>query len=243
MLLHPSGGLLYHLRALRYRKPLWKPFSTQLEPWLSEAFRGCSELLVVGPSAGYCLSSRFLKQFNKIYFIEPDPIARLLFTGRSLKWPHGATAKSIASTHAILDPSPMRFLKILDSMPRAGVLFSNILGQLSLYLDDFDEASKRPWVLNPGAIETLLENRTWASFHDRLSGPGNVLLEEFVSEAGALSNDVLASFFFTQAPKGLADHDCLLFPKARNVQYWAWELTPGRFHLIEGLKNKANGAL
>lgn len=240
---------MYHWRALRFRKKLWRPFAEHIDEWLESWNPQSSELLLLGPSAGYCLPKRFLSRFHRVIFVEPDPVARLFFRQkyftelfrsknmRSIELFNALrSTRSLTASNALLDPSPVKFLKLIESFPNAAVLFSNVLGQLSLYAEELASKSKRPWCLNPGAIENVLANRNWASFHDRLSGAGHVSLESFTSESGSLSNELLASFFFDEVPHGLVDHDCALFPHTREARYWAWELTPGHFHLIEGIK-------
>lgn len=75
-LLTPSGGLVYHLRAWRYRAGLWAPFRQAVETWLASALLGPGELVLVGPSGGHCLPEVVLRRFERIVVLEPDPLAR-----------------------------------------------------------------------------------------------------------------------------------------------------------------------
>lgn len=80
--LSPSGGLTYHLRALRWRRRLWTPFRAQVAAWLAAWQPPCSELLLLGPSAGYTLDPAFLSRFAAIHAVEPDPLAHWLLRRR-----------------------------------------------------------------------------------------------------------------------------------------------------------------
>ena len=75
-LLAPSGGLVYHLRALRHRHGLWAPFQRVVADWLAGWQPGRRELVIVGPSAGYALPAGFLRRFERVTALEPDPLAR-----------------------------------------------------------------------------------------------------------------------------------------------------------------------
>src|SRR5215216_4794788 len=71
----PSGGLVYHARALRHRSGLWAPFRRAVDEWLAEALPPADELILVGPSAGHCLPLERLARFRRLLVLEPDPVA------------------------------------------------------------------------------------------------------------------------------------------------------------------------
>ena len=48
--LHASGGLIWHLRALRYRNSLWQPFRQTVQAWLESWQPPTDKLLIVGTS-------------------------------------------------------------------------------------------------------------------------------------------------------------------------------------------------
>jgi len=48
-LLHPSGGLLYHLRAWRWQNMRWLPFHSEVARWLDAWQPEAAELVLVGP--------------------------------------------------------------------------------------------------------------------------------------------------------------------------------------------------
>ncbi len=64
-LLSPTGGLVYHLRALRHRRGLWAPFHRAVANWLA-GWQPGRELVIVGPSAGYALPAGFLMRFERV---------------------------------------------------------------------------------------------------------------------------------------------------------------------------------
>ena len=63
-LVSPTGGLIYHWRAWRYRRSLWRPFIEPLAIWLADWTPAERALLLVGPSAGYCLPAALLERFE-----------------------------------------------------------------------------------------------------------------------------------------------------------------------------------
>ncbi|NDG85242.1 MAG: hypothetical protein EBX52_09445, partial [Proteobacteria bacterium] len=70
-----SGGVFYHLRALRYRKAYWDQHHNGVRKFLEEWNPASKKLLLVGPSAGYSLPSDWLARFDSIEAFEPDPVA------------------------------------------------------------------------------------------------------------------------------------------------------------------------
>ena len=77
-----SGGLGYHLRALRFRHSLWAPYIATVQRWLHDWRPPTDTLVVVGPSAGYALDAAFLARFRSVRALEPDPLARTLLRRR-----------------------------------------------------------------------------------------------------------------------------------------------------------------
>ena len=58
--LSPSGGLVYHLRALRHRHG-WQPYADRLAGWLQAWSPPCRSLVLIGPSAGWTLPAALKK--------------------------------------------------------------------------------------------------------------------------------------------------------------------------------------
>src|SRR5206468_353043 len=118
------------------------------------------------------------------------------------------------------------------------VLFCNFLGQMR-FLDE--EAALGPsfsaW---KAALPALLRGRSWASFHDRLSGEALPRISEESGRASDIVPDaeVLSRFYASDARSGqveLLDHlTGDLFPGAPR-RFIHWELTPRNHHLIEAV--------
>ncbi len=224
--LSPAGGIRYHLRALRYRPQLWAGFTRPLAEWLSEWQPREERLLLVGPSAGYCLPEETLARFAVIDAVEPDPLARALFMQRfpslaqRLRW------------HAddYFHPAA-RLVELRLLFPAHAVLFSNVLGQLDLASND--ERWKE-------TLEEFTCGRSWLSFHDRLSGPLRPQLVGMSPPfAPTVSNDELAARLWPRPPSRLEleDHGTEGLFRHAERRYFVWHLRPDYFHLIEGVRD------
>lgn len=223
-LLSPAGGLVYHGRAWRYRQTLWQAFLRPLAGWLGSWAPTEPALLLVGPSAGYCLPAAVLERFERITGIEPDPLARWLFARR---------LPTIARRTTWVPVDPFLSADALADLgrrtPHHAVLFANVLGQLATLYPD------ARWI---AGLPALLARRSWASFHDRLSC-SLALSSPAVSEpvaADARDVDLLARFHPGPLPSTveIVDHGTqTLFPPDVLRRYLAWQLTPRSHHLIE----------
>ena len=164
----PSGGPVWHWRAL-WRLWRWAGFKSELARHLENWRPPSDRLLLMGPSAGWCLPSAFLARFKTIDAVDIDPLAPLLF-----RFNHGlALARSGTSLTFHKLNLFREFDSILKAYPEHAILFSNVLGQ-HLFHDE-DQARAQATI---EAIKLSLYNRYWASFHDRLSGaypPGKTL--------------------------------------------------------------------
>jgi len=222
--LSPSGGMLWHLRALRFRSH-WAQFLSHLEGWLDSWQHGCSGLLLLGPSAGWCLPEKFLCGFSRIHAVEFDPVAPLLFGllhGRSL----GRSASRLTWQRADLFDQLERLLEL---HPDYAVLFSNVLGQHALHRSEPGRAEA-----DLNELSRRLAGRRWASFHDRLSGdwlqskplPAPIRLAA-AEDAHALARRVAGSgVWYDHLTTHVLPQDCprLILP---------WPIRPGRLHWIE----------
>lgn len=233
---NPAGGLRYHLRALQYRNTLWQDFILPLNHWLADWKPPEKKLIIFGSSGGYCLSSDFLSRFSEILVLEPDPIAWQIFKFRFRK-----SAKLFWNTKDFISPVNNEFhsamLKdFIDNHQGSAVFFTNLLGQLSqLHTEATDDPSFSKWKSElPGS----LNNHSWASFHDRVSGtiPPDCRIQNRPVSGNAFSNDELVQMFYSgnYTRIDLVDH-CTsdLFPQTPKI-YFKWELIPGYYHLIEG---------
>jgi hypothetical protein len=229
-LLHPSGGLVYHWRAWRWRRTLWAPFHDQVRRWLTDWRPGEKHLVLVGPSGGYALSSQFLERFPRITVLEPDALARRIlarrFPEQRFAWRSGE-----------LLARPGGFAWLAATYPDAAFLFCNLLGQSPVGAEaGFD---RRVWLED---WQSALAVRAWASWHDLASTSrppdraGVLALSQ-----GQPHDDVLAHFWLGGELE-IHDHECAgLFP-ALPRQCVVWRLTPKHYQLIEWISGRGGDA-
>jgi len=240
--LNEAGGLRYHLRGFRYAETLWQPFRFALAEWLYGWEPPEKKLVVVGASGGWCIQPFFFERFTEVLCLEPDPLAHLVFRRRLARAPLEARPKLRfeRSDHLLHDPG--RLVRLLEAEGDACVLFSNVLGQLIALLG-LESADDPRLAAIRAAVAEATAKRSWASFHDRLSGRYEPELEQGVRANERLSDaEVLRRFFpaleGTEPPRGgrveLLDHlTAGFFPAGRPHSYFAWPLLPRVFHLIE----------
>jgi hypothetical protein len=234
-LFSPSGGLVYHLRALRSRDTLWQPFRSALGAWLAQHLPPGGELVVVGPSAGHCLPLGLLSGFERVVALEPEPLARWLLArrlgpGRLELERRDLLVQPLLSGSAGLDV-------LLRQKPQASLLFCNVLGQLHF-------AGEQQQARFQGEFRRrllpLLAGRRWASFHDFWSldrdrtEPSPTALD-FARQP---SDDELGVAWFGPrgAPVKVLEHGTReLFPAALPRRYFGWQLTPSALHVVEAV--------
>jgi hypothetical protein len=236
-LLGPSGGLVYHGRALCYRDTLWSTFRASVADWLARRLPVGDELLLVGPSAGHCLPLQQLSRFRRVLVLEPDPLARYLLRAGLGPQPH-VEVEPRDSLVAPLLSGAAGLDAVLERRPRAAVLFCNVLGQLHFELSDeqqpvWHEAFRR-------RILPLLEGRDWASFHDRWSldfGSAEARPEARAFSERPSDDELAEAWFGTSGPvRTVLDHGTSeLFPAALPRRYFSWQITPRALHVVEAL--------
>jgi hypothetical protein len=257
--LNPTGGLRYHLRAARYRRGLWAPFAQEVARFLAGWDPPERELLLLGPSGGYCLDLGFLRRFDVVTAVEIDPLARWILARRAraalgdarteLRWDRRDHLGP--DTDGRFSIAPLRAL--LAEHPRSAALFCNVLGQLPLLGPDPDpdaplepvEGSFERWLLD---LPKALEGHSWASFHDRLSGtlrPEGLSPDEPVPWR---SSEQLVEECYTDPPPGvepvLNDHRTSWLARELPRLELRWQLEPGVFHLVEAVsvRRSASGS-
>jgi len=244
--LNPAGGLRYHLRGFRHARALWWPFRFALAEWLYGWQPPERRLVLVGPSAGYCLEPLTLERFDEIICLEPDPVARFLFARRLRRAKLERLPRLRFEARDLILEDPARFAAFLAEIGEAAVLFSNFLGQMRVLLDLAGPDARLEAVKR--SIVAALEGRSWASFHDRVSGALRPLAREPLDADRRLSNDEITAIYFgahtldrddrvliaAGGERPLLDHLTEgMFPAERPHRYFVWELEPGQFHLIE----------
>lgn len=234
----PSGGLVYHARALRYRDGLWAPFRAALADWLEHRLPPDDELILIGPSGGHCLPLPLLSRYRRLTVLEPDPLARRILQLRL------APARLVVEHRDLLLAPLLSGARGLDALlerrPRASLLFCNLLGQVQIDLvDDLQERFQSEFRRR---VLPLLAGRRWASFHDRWSldraqdaspAPPTALRFERRPSDEQLA---LACFGAVGATVTAFDHGASsLFPDAWPRRYFSWQLTPQALHVVEGV--------
>lgn len=230
---NPSGGLKYHLRALRHRTRAWQPYRAGLAAWLSTWHPGRRSLAIVGPSAGHCLPLDALTQFERFVVFEIDPLARYILKRRM---------------QAALPDRPVRFIaedmwlrpvNEGEGIPQSlledsALLFSNIIGQVSYMLEPGQYSGfLRAW---KASLFPFLERTPWASFHDRVSGdvPPYAPLP---TRNGYLTDSEISALYEGDPSRErieLNDHRSQeLLPRGYRYHYLHWPLTRTSHHLIE----------
>lgn len=213
--LSPSGGLTYHLRALRWRHRLWAPFRARVAAWLAAWQPPCSELLLLGPSAGYTLDPAFLARFAAIHTVEPDPLARWLlrrrFPGLPLRF---------LDLQAFDEAGPAR---LAAGHPAAAILFANLLGQVH----DTDATA----ALAPRLVAALA-GRHWASYHDLLSASARPTRPCAGLDRLAADPTALARRLWAGQGIEVADHGTAGLAGGGPSELALWPLTPRRWQLV-----------
>lgn len=240
-LFNPAGGLRYHLRARRHGPGLWQPFRWALGEWLLGWKPPETTLVVFGPSGGYCLQPFLFERFERVVCFEPDPLAYAIFGRRLARAPleRRPRLERIAEDHLVRHPE--RLAPRLDSLGPAALLFSNLIGQLPILLADA-KLDASVLARTKEEIAGAASQRSFASFHDRLSGEVRLEFEQpLIAESRLDDRELLEAVYHAgerddAASLGLVNHRSGgLFPATLPHAYFSWELEPGLFHLIEGV--------
>jgi hypothetical protein len=240
-LFNPAGGLRYHLRAYRHSARLWQPFRWTLGEWLLGWRPPETTLALFGPSGGYCLQPFLLERFERVICFEPDPLAYAIFRRRIDRAPldRRPVLERVAEDHLLLHPGRLR--PRLETLGGAALLFSNLLGQVPTLLAGAQAAPEQHERVRE-AVRDAIRDRSFASFHDRVSGVVRPEFEQPLSADGRLTDRELFGVVYHAADDddadslGLLDHQSAgYFSEALPHAYFKWELEPGLFHLIEAV--------
>jgi hypothetical protein len=240
--LNEAGGLRYHWRGFRYAENLWAPFRFALAEWLYAWQPPEKKLVVVGASGGWCVQPFFFERFTDVLCLEPDPVAHLVFRRRLARAPLEARPRLRFESRDHLLDDPTALVRLLDGEGEAAVLFTNILGQLRVLLAAESTEDTRLAAVR-AAVAEATRSRSWASFHDRVSGVIEPQIEQPAPSAARLTDSEIVRRFFpaleasaskTDGTGELLDHlTGGFFPADRPHAYCSWQLMPGVFHLIE----------
>ncbi len=244
-ILNSAGGLRYHLRALRFGRHQWQPFRWAIGEWLLGWQPKQKTLLLVGPSAGYCLQPFFFERFERLVCLEPDPVAQFLFKRRLNAAPLERRPKLEFIAEDCLVYHPERLQHMLETDPNTCLLFSNVIGQLRSLLNV--EANDGPEFSRVrSAVNQAIAGHCWASFHDRVSGTLHPGFDEPVLANSRLSDEEVIELLYSATPLSRRLKDVRLidhltegfFPAELPYAYFTWEIEPGRFHVIEAVSSE-----
>ena len=212
-----TGGPVWNARALWRRKRLWLPFCRNVEAFLNDWPLQAQELVLIGPSAGWCLPEKFLRQFSTLHAIDPDPLAAFLFR---FAHPHARIGEWSRGDFFVDGEA------FLMRHPHAAILFCNMLGQRR-YVNR-DVASVEAEL---GAIKQMMRGREWASFHDLLSGSGPAPSRVLDLHSSQDHEGLLASLELSGEWLDHLTQDVFEFHQPRQII--PWQFAPKRVHLVE----------
>jgi hypothetical protein len=229
----PSGGLTYHLKALRHQNGRWKPFRARVRDFLMNTWAPTEkELIVFGPSAGWTLPVDWLARFERVVFVEPDPVARFLL---KRKFPRAGIESSVEYLPWFDEGSRnfkgrSRFADLVARNPNSAILFANVLGQIKL-LKTVDENVDRDCRRE---FSAALLGRNWASYHDVLSSKAPLKSPFPSSPPRERDLDSLARHYFEtdNRRQELVDHETLWIDDGRTFEFAPWTLDSSSNHLI-----------
>lgn len=225
--LHPSGGLLYHLKSFKHRSKNWQPFLKELHQmqweWLKQITDSQRKnLILIGGSGGHVQSSDFLRQFSHLVHVDLDPLAAYFFKKRHAH-------PSIEFRNKDIFKNDREELKILlqDFSPQDSTwMWCNLLGQVGLSLseDEFHRELKN--------ISSVMKPYSWMSFHDLYS----TKFKQNLNLPIAFKNWEEAAIHIKKLPLSkieLTDHLTKGQLKFKKSKVALWPLTSKHLHFIE----------
>ncbi|MDB5799976.1 MAG: hypothetical protein JWL63_915 [Rhodocyclales bacterium] len=223
--LHDSGGLIWHLRALRYRNTLWSGFRSEVKGWLQSWQPPTDKLIIIGPSAGYTLDASFLQRWQEIIVLEPDPLAR-----RLLRWRYADARWRFENLDVLSDINALAMLA--KGFAGHAILFSNVLGQIT----PRNAAASWAWKQE---LRKALAGHYWASYHDVISTARPPDAEPASAPPPATGLDEILVSYWHGGELEIVDHctyDLGANARLRNDSgsaYCIWRLLPRQYHLVE----------
>lgn len=252
-MLSPSGGIVYHLRALSQRLrfrglsqgDLWQgtrgSASSELKAFLNR--NRIRTLLLIGPSGGYLIDPTIFREtiVQQLFVSEPDRLARLIFRWRFRKSRTGIRAITFDDR---IDRIPFfrrgsgeELRQEFAEFQRTnggplGVVFWGVLGQIALHRSEWTCTA------HEGAeqVRLMLEGIPWASLHDSLSArlypslshrPATTPPLQFETGLSARAHEIaeLNSMSHTAT-----DHETDWIDQHGPVTAFCWPLSASRLH-------------
>ena len=239
-----TGGGGYHRHARKMRESYWRSFRREVEQWLIEWNPSAQTLVLVGPSAGYCLPDSFLARFEKLIAFDLDPEAEPRFralhpavseSGR-LSWRRGDALGLIEGS----SDSCELLREVRRQEGSVAVLFCNVLGQARFHWEDPEEdPGFKDWTARMQVFLTKIP--VWASFHDRFSGQLRPMEARWNLKTSPALQGGWSRFLSGAVQPGCEDRELLdhltdtFIPEDSSRVILRWEFAPGVFHWIEGV--------
>jgi hypothetical protein len=160
-----TGGLSWHWRAF-WRQRRWRETTRLIAEWLDSTAPVSQHLLLIGGSAGWMMSSRWLQRFTRIDVVDLDPTAPRLF-----RFNHGRALRESGTELNFIQADGITGLDaLLEAHPQATLFFDNVLGQHLYRVRSMERAEA-----DLASIASRLSGRDWGSVHDLFSGPADPL--------------------------------------------------------------------
>lgn len=216
-----SGGLRWHMRSLASRSILWRPFRQALADALAAWTPPLDKLLLIGPSAGWCLPDFTIGRFREVHAIDIDVCAEFLFRRVHGQHLRGGVNLTWACADFFHDPQ-----SVLAAYPDHAILLCNVAGQRRFHHAQWLDAE-----MEMAALQRLFAHRHWASFHDLLSGSCKRQLPPMQFHARMEGAAVLRRYDLSGE---WFDHlTAALLPQEAARSILPWRFKRDRLHLVE----------
>ncbi|MDB2426051.1 hypothetical protein N9W41_00740 [bacterium] len=218
-LINKTGGLFYHYKAFKYKNKYWKSFKHEINKWALSWPQKNNRLLIIGSSAGYTLEDEFLNRYSEVHCIDLDKLAPALFNALHKNKNYKLTWDS---------KNYLKDLELLQkklNSDKQDILFSNILGQLPLAVENW-ETHQQSFI---SQLHQILKTEHWASYHDLYSSETKPNLSD-----NTVTLDPQSIFNSNKRPKPVIDHMTKnFFTNGTKKDYFVWQIEPKYYHLIE----------
>lgn len=227
-----SGGFGYHYLAWRQGRR-WQNYRALLEQFLQISAPAKGQLLLIGASGGYTLPNSWLKGFEKIEVVDPDPLARHFFlrTHSNLK-PNWSMENYLVDSARQWQGTGLH--RLLADYPDHLVLFSNLIGQLPLLIQQPDLSDTPQWESWQQDWHRALSDRPWVSIHDLFSSSIEPNRPLPPVDHSCSKQELIAQLYSGNKKVSLVDHLTYgLLPTPDSAERFVWPLHSSQIHLVE----------